>query len=75
MTSSVIHPLSLGVASVALVVSSQTVFAASFILQDIQVRGLQRVNAGTVLGVRPKSVLSRGSQWIIRLLVCHRAGA
>ncbi len=51
-----IHPLSLSVASAVLVVSSQTVFAASFILQDIQVRGLQRVNTGTVLNYLPVRV-------------------
>lgn len=50
-----IHPLSLTIASV-IAVSSQTVFAASFIVQDIQVRGLQRVNAGTVLNYLPVRV-------------------
>ncbi|MGB0846436.1 MAG: outer membrane protein assembly factor BamA [Thiolinea sp.] len=50
-----IHPLSLSVAS-ALVVSSQTVFAASFILQDIQIRGLQRVQPGTVQNYLPVRV-------------------
>ncbi len=51
-----IHPLSLSVASAVLVVSSQTVFASSFILKDIQVRGLQRVNVGTVLNYLPVRV-------------------
>lgn len=50
-----IHPLSLTIAS-ALVVSSQTVFAASFVVQDIQVQGLQRVQAGTVLNYLPIKV-------------------
>ncbi|PID34227.1 MAG: outer membrane protein assembly factor BamA, partial [Thiotrichales bacterium] len=34
-------------------VSSQSVFAASFVVQDIQVQGLQRVSAGTVLNYLP----------------------
>ncbi len=50
-----IHPLSLTIASV-LAVSSQTVFAASFVVQDIRVQGLQRVAAGTVLNYLPVRV-------------------
>jgi outer membrane protein insertion porin family len=50
-----LHPLSLTIAS-ALVVTSQTVFAASFVVQDIRVQGLQRVDAGTVLNYLPVRV-------------------
>nr|CAA6807134.1 MAG: Outer membrane protein assembly factor YaeT precursor [uncultured Thiotrichaceae bacterium] len=46
------YPLSLTIAGI-LAVSSQTVFAASFVVQDIRVQGLQRVAVGTVLNYLP----------------------
>ncbi|PIE00058.1 MAG: outer membrane protein assembly factor BamA, partial [Thiothrix nivea] len=50
-----IHPLSLTIAS-ALVVSSQVAVAASFVVQDIRVQGLQRVNTDTVLSYLPVKI-------------------